>query len=35
MKTELCEIQNAYTIKVKRFEPDKSIGGYVLALHGF
>ena len=35
MKTELCEIQNAYTIKVKRFEPDKKIGGYVLALHGF
>ena len=35
MKTELCEIQSAYVIKVKRYEPEKAAKGYILALHGF
>ena len=35
MKTEFCEIQSAYAIKVKRYEPEKDAKGYILALHGF
>lgn len=35
MKTTLCDVQSAYIIKVKRYEPDKQAKGYILALHGF
>ena len=35
MKTERCEIRNAYSIRIKRYEPDGEPAGYVLALHGF
>jgi alpha/beta superfamily hydrolase len=35
MKTILCDVQGAYVIKAKRFEPDQKASGYVLALHGF
>lgn len=35
MKTILCEVQSAYVIKVKRFEPDQKANCYILALHGF
>lgn len=35
MKTELSEIQSAYVIKVKRYEPAQTANGYILALHGF
>lgn len=35
MKTEYNEIRNAYSIKVKRFEPESTSNGYILALHGF
>lgn len=35
MKTILCDVQSAYVIKVKRFEPDQKVSSYILALHGF
>ncbi len=35
MKTKYNEIRNAYSIKVKLFEPEVDSIGYILALHGF
>ena len=35
MKVNYSEIRNVYSIKVKTFEPDVPIKGYILALHGF
>ena len=35
MKIKYSEIKNVYGIKIKTFEPDDKINGYILALHGF
>lgn len=35
MKVYYDEIRNVYGIKVKLFEPDCDVNGYILALHGF
>lgn len=35
MKIRYSEIHNVYEIKVKHFEPESLIKGYILALHGF
>ena len=35
MKVKYSEIKNVYSIKIKTFEPEDKIKGYILALHGF
>ena len=35
MKVKYSEIKNVYGIKIKTFEPEDKITGYILALHGF